>query len=544
MSQSQVLARKWRPKDFSNLIGQDHIIKALTNALEQKRLHHAYLFTGTRGVGKTTIARILAKALNCELGVTSSPCGKCTPCIEIDSGNFIDLVELDAASNTQVDNMRELLENALYVPTYARYKVYIIDEVHMLSKSAFNAMLKTLEEPPDHVKFILATTDPQKIPVTVLSRCLQFNLKQIPLSLIAAHLKYVLEQEKIICDEASLQLLARAAQGSMRDALSILDQAIIFGKGKIKESDVHSMLGTIDQVYLYDLLEAIIQKNGTELLNIADGIEAKSLSFDIALQEMAGLLHNLALVQVIPQIVNENLSEYKQIVSLSKRLSSEDLQLYYQIVLQGRADLGLAPDEYAGFTMTLMRMLAFVPENSLENTKTYAIPSAKNSNEQNPCTNSNLEQADPTVINDITAQNTDSCNAYQSDNDWPTLVNQLELNGMARMLAQNCEIRTYSKDNIELCLLSEHKHLLEKKYQDKVQVALNKHFGKNINLKFSVGKITGITPAELDNREKQMKQQQAITAIETDPVVRELVDSLDAKLINSSIKPIINGGSK
>jgi len=552
VSQSQVLARKWRPKDFSNLIGQDHIIKALTNALEQKRLHHAYLFTGTRGVGKTTIARILAKALNCELGVTSSPCGKCSPCIEIDSGNFIDLVELDAASNTQVDNMRELLENALYVPTYARYKVYIIDEVHMLSKSAFNAMLKTLEEPPDHVKFILATTDPQKIPVTVLSRCLQFNLKQIPLSLIAAHLKYVLEQEKIICDENSLQLLARAAQGSMRDALSILDQAIIFGKGKIKESDIHSMLGTIDQVYLYDLLEAIIQKNGTKLLNIADGIEAKSLSFDIALQEMAGLLHNLALVQVIPQIANENLSEYKQIVSLSKRLSPEDLQLYYQIVLQGRADLGLAPDEYAGFTMTLMRMLAFVPENSLENAKTYAIPSAKNSNEQSPSTNSkintnsniNLEQADPAVLNEITAQNTDSCNTYQSDNNWPALVNQLELNGMARMLAQNCEIRTYSKDNIELCLLSEHKHLLEKKYQDKVQVALNKHFGKSINLKFSVGKITGITPAELDNREKQMKQQQAITAIETDPVVRELVDSLDAKLINSSIKPIISGGSK
>ena len=552
MSQSQVLARKWRPKDFSNLIGQNHIIKALTNALEQKRLHHAYLFTGTRGVGKTTIARILAKALNCELGVTSSPCGKCSPCIEIDSGNFIDLVELDAASNTQVDNMRELLENALYVPTYARYKVYIIDEVHMLSKSAFNAMLKTLEEPPDHVKFILATTDPQKIPVTVLSRCLQFNLKQIPLSLIAAHLKYVLEQEKIICDVNSLQLLARAAQGSMRDALSILDQAIIFGKGKIKESDIRSMLGTIDQVYLYDLLEAIIQKNGTELLNIADGIEAKSLSFDIALQEIAGLLHNLALVQVIPQIANENLSEYKQIVSLSKRLSPEDLQLYYQIVLQGRADLGLAPDEYTGFTMTLMRMLAFVPENSLENAKTYAIPSAKNSNEQSPSTNSkintnsnsNLEQADPAVLNEITAQNTDSCNTYQSDNDWPALVNQLELNGMARMLAQNCEIKTYSKDNIELCLLSEHKHLLEKKYQDKVQVALNKHFGKNINLKFSVGKITGITPAELDNREKQMKQQQAITAIETDPVVRELVDSFDAKLINSSIKPIISGGSK
>ncbi len=250
MSQIQVLARKWRPKDFSGLTGQDHVIKALTNALEQKRLHHAYLFTGTRGVGKTTIARILAKALNCESGITAKPCGKCAACIEIDSGHFIDLVELDAASNTQVDNMRELLENALYAPTCARYKIYIIDEVHMLSKSAFNAMLKTLEEPPDHVKFVLATTEPQKIPITVLSRCLQFNLKQIPPTLIAIHLKYVLEQEKISYDEASLQLLARAAQGSMRDALSMLDQAIIFGKGKVEETEIHAMLGTIDQTYL------------------------------------------------------------------------------------------------------------------------------------------------------------------------------------------------------------------------------------------------------------------------------------------------------
>lgn len=555
VSQSQVLARKWRPKDFSSLIGQDHIIKALTNALKQKRLHHAYLFTGTRGVGKTTIARILAKAFNCESGITSSPCGNCPACVEIDSGNFVDLVELDAASNTQVDNMRELLENALYAPTCARYKIYIIDEVHMLSKSAFNAMLKTLEEPPDHVKFILATTDPQKIPVTILSRCLQFNLKQIPLTLIANHLKYVLEQEKISYEETSLLLLARAAQGSMRDALSILDQAIIFGKGKIEESEIHSMLGTIDQVYLYDLLEAIIQKNGAKMLNIADGIEAKSLSFDTALREMAGLFHNLALVQVVPQIINENLPEYKQIISLSEKFSPEDLQLYYQIALHGRADLGLAPDEYAGFTMALMRMLAFVPENSSEDTMTSKSPSAANSKEQNPRANKrinttpttpdiNIKNSAPAELNDITVFNSDSCSANQLDGDWPTLVNKLKLNGMAKMLAQNCEIKSYSTDKMELCLLAEHKHLLEKRYQDKVQIALNEHFRKNVHLRFSVGKITGITPAELDSREKQTKQQQAITAIETDPVVRELIDNFDAKLINSSIKPINNGGSE
>ena len=551
MSQSQVLARKWRPKNFSSLIGQDHIIKALTNALEQKRLHHAYLFTGTRGVGKTTIARILAKSLNCESGVTSNPCGNCPACIEIDSGNFIDLVELDAASNTQVDNMRELLENALYAPTSARYKIYIIDEVHMLSKSAFNAMLKTLEEPPEHVKFILATTDPQKIPVTVLSRCLQFNLKQIPIALITEHLKYVLGQEKIISDETSLQLLARAAQGSMRDALSILDQAIIFSKGKIEESGVHAMLGTIDQVYLYDLLEAILQKNGTNLLNIADGIEAKSLSFDTALQDLARLLHTLSLAQIVPQAINENIPEYKQIISLSKRFSPEELQLYYQIALHGRNDLGLAPDEYAGFTMTLMRMLAFIPENLLENAKASVPPSDLNLKEQSSLANkkisttpdSNLQHISPKILNDVRVPNTYSNSADQSDIDWPLLVNQLKLNGMAKMLAQNCEIKSYSTGNLELCLLAEHKHLLERKYQDKVKIALNEHFGNNIFLKFSVGKVTGITPAELDNREQKTKQQQAITAIETDPIVRQLMDDFDAKLINSSIKPINKGDS-
>jgi len=424
--------------------------------------------------------------------------------------------------------------------------------VHMLSKSAFNAMLKTLEEPPDHVKFILATTDPQKIPVTVLSRCLQFNLKQIPLSLITEHLKHVLEQEKIASDETSLQLLARAAQGSMRDALSILDQAIIFSKGKVEESRVHAMLGTIDQVYLYDLLEAILQKNGANLLNIADGIEAKSLSFDNALQDLARLLHTLSLAQIVPQSINENIPEYKQIIALSKKFSPEELQLYYQIALNGRDDLGLAPDEYAGFTMTLMRMLAFIPENLSGNTKVLAPPSDLNSIAQTPNINKNIsiasdsnsEHIPPAILNDVKDPNLYSNDAGQSDIHWPSLVNQLKLNGMARMLAQNCEIKNYSTGSLELCLLAEHKHLLEKRYQDKVKVALNEHFGNNIYLKFSVGTVTGITPAELDNREKKTKQQQAITAIETDPIVRQLMDNFDAKLINSSIKPINKGDSE
>jgi len=544
LSQTQVLARKWRPKDFSGLTGQNHIVQALTNALEQKRLHHAYLFTGTRGVGKTTIARILSKALNCETGITSTPCGKCSACIEIDSGHFVDLVELDAASNTQVDNMRELLENALYAPTCARYKIYIIDEVHMLSKSAFNAMLKTLEEPPDHVKFMLATTDPQKIPITVLSRCLQFNLKQIPPNLIAIHLKYVLEQEKISYDEASLQLLARAAQGSMRDALSMLDQAIIFGKGKVEETEVHAMLGNIDQSYLYDLLEALAQKDGAQMLAVADAIEVRSLSFDVALQDLARLFHSLSLAQIVPQAISEDAQEHEQICSLAKKFMPEDLQLFYQIALHGRSDLGLAPDEYSGFTMALMRMLAFAPESSSENITASLRPSSVISKEKLPLCdgkgeklNIKTEHATASALKVQTALNPDTC-TNQSNGNWAVLMNQLKLNGMTKMLAQNCEMKSFSTDNIELCVQEEYEHLLEKTYQDKIKTALSEHFRKPIRLKFSVGSVAGMTPAELNTRERQAKQLQAITAIETDSFVRELIDNFDAKLIISSIKPI------
>lgn len=544
MSQTQVLARKWRPKDFSSLIGQDHVVRALSNALEQKRLHHAYLFTGTRGVGKTTIARILAKALNCESGITTKPCCKCSACIEIDNGHFVDLIELDAASHTQVDNMRELLESALYAPNCARYKIYIIDEVHMLSKSAFNAMLKTLEEPPNHVKFVLATTEPQRIPITVLSRCLQFNLKQIPSALIVNHLKYVLKQEKINWDEASLQLLARAAQGSVRDALSMLDQAIIFGGGKVEETIIHNMLGTVDQSYLYDLLEALLQKNGDQMLAVADTIESRSLSFDAALQELAILFHRLSLAQVIPQTNHENTVEDERISSLAEKFLPEDLQLFYQIALHGRADLGLAPDEYSGFTMTLMRMLAFTPESSSKNKMDSNFRSNATPKENLSLVNKKQNSPDISTVN-ISSQSLnveiastlDSCTS-QFNSDWAALISKLKLNGMAKMLAQNCEMKNSSVDSFELCVQAEHKHLLEKTYQDKIKKALNEYFKKPVQLKFSIGSVSGMTPAELDTREKQAKQKQAVASIETDPFVRELVDNFDAKLIISSIKPI------
>jgi DNA polymerase-3 subunit gamma/tau len=361
MSATSVLARKWRPKTFAQLAGQEHVVQALSNALTQNRLHHAYLFTGTRGVGKTTIARIFAKSLNCVNGITAIPCGVCSACTEIDSGRFVDLIELDAASNTQVDNMRELLESALYAPTSGRFKVYIIDEVHMLSKSAFNAMLKTLEEPPAHVKFILATTDPQKIPVTVLSRCLQFNLKQLPPALILTHLQYVLGQENIPFEAGALALLSRAAQGSMRDALSLLDQAIAYSDSKVDEATVRNMLGAIDQSYLYDLLQTLLVRDGAGLLRIADDMAIRSLTFDAALQDLATLLHRVALAQTVPLAIAEDEPERARLLELAQHFSAEEVQLFYQIAIHGRNEIDLAPDEYAGFTMTLLRMLAFMP---------------------------------------------------------------------------------------------------------------------------------------------------------------------------------------
>jgi len=358
----QVLARKWRPKSFDTLVGQEHVVRALTHALETQRLHHAYLFTGTRGVGKTTIARILAKALNCETGITPTPCGQCSACQEIDAGRFVDLLEVDAATNTRVDEMRQLLENATYAPTRGRFKVYVIDEVHMLSNSAFNAMLKTLEEPPAHIKFILATTDPQKIPVTVLSRCLQFNLKQMPQGHIVEHLTRILEQEAVPTEPAALRHLAKAAAGSMRDALSLLDQAIAHGAGKVEDEGVQAMLGTVGDDHLFALLDALREGQVARMLDTAAAMDARSLSFEAALQSMASLLQRIAVYQFAPESVSDTF-EAERLKPYAEAFDPEFLQLAYQIVIHGRDELPLAPDEYAGFTMTLLRLHAFRPES-------------------------------------------------------------------------------------------------------------------------------------------------------------------------------------
>ena len=364
----QVLARKYRPKSFATLVGQEHVVRALTHALDQQRLHHAYLFTGTRGVGKTTLSRILAKSFNCEKGVTSQPCGVCDACTAIDAGRFVDYIEMDAASNRGVDEMAALLEQAVYSPSNARFKVYMIDEVHMLTNHAFNSMLKTLEEPPPHVKFILATTDPQKIPVTVLSRCLQFNLKQMPPGHIVGHLESLLAQEQIEFEVPALRLLAKGAQGSMRDALSLTDQAIAFAAGKVSLDAVQSMLGALDQAYLFRLLDALAANDGRAMLDIADEMSTRSLSFKAALQDLGSVLHQIAIAQTVPAAIADDLPERQELLRLADQFSSEDIQLFYQIVVHGRNELGLAPDEYAGFSMTLLRLLAFSPVTSSSGT--------------------------------------------------------------------------------------------------------------------------------------------------------------------------------
>lgn len=541
----QVLARKWRPKSFSTLVGQDHVVRALTNALEQQRLHHAYLFTGTRGVGKTTLARILAKSLNCQTGITATPCGVCDACIEIDKGRFIDLIEVDAASNTQVDAMRDLLDNAQYAPTSGRFKVYIIDEVHMLSKSAFNAMLKTLEEPPAHVKFILATTDPQKVPVTVLSRCLQFNLRQMATSTIVEHLQNILNQEHIAFETTAIHLIARAAAGSMRDALSLTDQAIAYGNQTVNEVEVRSMLGAIDQSYLYDIIHALLNQDSAGLIEKAKQMDARSISFEAALNDLAGLLHQIAIVQNSPESIAQDLPERAALLILANKINAETLQLYYQICILGRRDISLAPDEYAGFTMTLLRMLAFSPnENTAQKAvpkqttaTSTAAPSSSSAREsiakpmiEVPQATIQLAEENNTAISD----STESTTAFNGD--WRSLVeNKLKL-GLARALAQNCEMIRYDENSITLRVAESQKHLASPNYQDKLSGAIDAHFGHKIKLHFEIGQDAN-TPAKQIAIEKATVQSNAETAILQDDFVQALISDFGATIIPNSIKP-------
>ena len=590
----QVLARKWRPKSFETLVGQDHVVRALSNALDQQRLHHAYLFTGTRGVGKTTLARILAKSLNCETGISAKPCGVCSACTEIDRGRFVDLIEVDAASNTQVDAMRDLLDNAQYAPSAGRFKVYIIDEVHMLSKSAFNAMLKTLEEPPAHVKFILATTDPQKVPVTVLSRCLQFNLRQMAGTSIIDHLQNILTQEAIPFQASALHLIARAADGSMRDALSLTDQAIAYGGQSVNEAEVRDMLGAIDQSYLYQLINALLAEDGAALIAQAQAMEQRSLSFESALNDLAQLLHQIAVAQTVPDSVAHDLPERAVLLDFAQRIPAATLQLYYQIALLGRRDIGLAPDELAGFSMSLLRMLAFSPKDqALSNASPPALKlqttslapltasvatvvsdtASAPSVAENEASKSKVphekslqapheetapapsmdeipyEEAMPSEpIPMAEAANADAEYSHnepmpvdaglsrQFNGDWRNLVDNLKL-GLARALSQHCELISYDENSISLSVPEMQKHLLLPNYQEKLSTAINQYFDKKIKLHFSVGG-TGNTLAQQINQEKAQAQSTAETAIEEDGFVQALINDFGAQIIPNSIKPI------
>ena len=563
-----VLARKYRPKSFETLVGQPHVVRALTNALTQQRLHHAYLFTGTRGVGKTTIARILAKSLNCETGITATPCGVCSACTEIDRGRFVDMLEVDAASNTQVDAMRDLLDNAQYAPTVGRFKVYIIDEVHMLSKSAFNAMLKTLEEPPAHVKFILATTDPQKVPVTVLSRCLQFNLRQMGSQTINEHLQYVLAQENIAYEPAALNLISRAAAGSMRDALSLTDQAIAYGNQTVNEAEVRSMLGAIDQSYLYDIIQSLINNDGAALIEKALGMQVRNISFEAALNDLANILHQIAMTQTVPDSLANDLPERTILLDLAAKLLPETLQLYYQIALLGRRDIGLAPDEYAGFTMTLLRMLAFTPSDkgTFTPSEKGAITSTEKISEKvvtpatgsNPLTNSKtpIEQISPpnnppaqskqaiaeaTISHQIEAVNSELIQPL-FDGDWRSFVDtHLQKLGLGRALAQNCEMIAFDENSISLRVDEANKHLIGATYQDKLSAAINAQLGKKIKLIFEIGNSQAAatnTPAKQIAVEKATIQSSAEDAIMGDPFVQDLMQQFGATIIPNSIKPL------
>lgn len=362
----QVLARKWRPKNFKELVGQDHVMQALVNALDNDRLHHAYLFSGTRGVGKTTIARIFSKSLNCDSGIGSEPCGVCSSCVEIDQGRSLDLMEIDAASRTGVDDMRELLENVQYAPTHGRFKVYLIDEVHMLSKHSFNALLKTLEEPPEHVKFLLATTDPQKLPITVLSRCLQFNLKRMSVEQIEQHLAFILAEENIEFDDRSLVLLAQAADGSMRDALSLLDQTIAHGAGKIEVEQVESMLGTVSSSYIVSIIEQVIAGDAKAVLKAVQGMHQASPDYQRICADLISLLYHMALYQRDEKSLSLDDQYQQDIKRLSPLVKPEMIQLYYQIMLNGRVDLEIAPNEAQGFDMLMLRLLAFAPNEQVD----------------------------------------------------------------------------------------------------------------------------------------------------------------------------------
>jgi DNA polymerase-3 subunit gamma/tau len=536
------LARKWRPRAFAELIGQDHVRRALVNALETGRVHHAFLFTGTRGVGKTTIARILAKCLNCETGVTATPCGQCASCREIDAGRFVDLIEVDAASRTKVDDTRELLDNVQYSPTRGRYKVYLIDEVHMLSTHSFNALLKTLEEPPPHVKFLLATTDPQKLPVTVLSRCLQFNLKRIPVAQIATHLRAILEREGIAFEPAGLQLVAQAADGSMRDGLSLLDQLIAFGGGRAGEAEARAMLGTIARDHVMQLAERLAAAEPQELLRHARSLEEWAPDYAQLLDELASLLARIALKQVVKDFDGDDLYSPELLERLAGAIPPEDVQLYYQTAVIGRRDLALAPDPRTGFEMALLRMVAFRPQTGSGEIRASGSALAARGTASGVSTAVSpvgaIASAPVAPPAPAPASRPPSAASSPAAQEWAAIISALELQGATRQLAAHCVLVGREGAVVRLGLDPRSKVIRTAALEDKLAQALAKYYGEPVRLEFTAVTSQGETPAQAEQRAFQQQADSARRAFESDPGVQGFRDRFGATPLPETIRPV------
>jgi DNA polymerase-3 subunit gamma/tau len=528
-----VLARKWRPRSFEELVGQDHVRRALTNALDSGRIHHAFLFTGTRGVGKTTIARIFAKSLNCERGVSSKPCGECGACRDIDAGRFVDLLEVDAASRTKVDDTRELLDNVQYSPARGRCKVYLIDEVHMLSTHSFNALLKTLEEPPPHVKFLLATTDPQKLPVTVLSRCLQFHLRRLPLPLIQERLASIAAAEKVEFEPAALRAIARSAEGSMRDALSLLDQVLAFGGGRALESEVRSLLGTLDRRHVESMLTALASGDGASLMACVAELDERAPDYDQALGELAAAIQRMALLQALPDLTSEDEEQDVALAGLAPRFSPEDLQLLYQIAIMARRDLDFAPDARGGFEMALLRMLAFRPETAGRSLASFADAASVAAE---PAPGGRVRTAAPATV---AAASRRAVSARDSGSgDWLATVAALGLQGPASQLAAHCVLVERAGDVIKLRLDAAGEHYRRPQLEQKLGEALSNHFGTTVRLSIAVSEAEEPTPARQQARAADDRQRAAEAAIDADANVRTLREVFGATVQPGSVKPL------
>jgi DNA polymerase-3 subunit gamma/tau len=537
-----VLARKWRPRRFEELVGQQHVVKALINSLAAERVHHAYLFSGTRGVGKTTVARILAKALNCVEGVVSEPCGVCEACVAIDEGRFVDLLEVDAASRTKVDDTRDLLDNVQYAPTSGRFKVYLIDEVHMLSKHSFNALLKTLEEPPPHVKFLLATTDPQKLPVTVLSRCLQFNLKRLTLKQIQDQLSKICDEEGVNSESSGLAALARGADGSMRDALSLLDQAIAFGGGDVTKESADAMLGTIDRGHVIRLLEGLAAADGAALLNEIAAVDEFAPDYGSILDELMGELQRLAVIQIVGS--DDMQEEHEALLELAGAISAEDVQLYYQIAVQGRRDLSACRDLRSSMEMTLLRMLAFRP-GAVVATGSDAVsgqqstgPKIASSPAPTPIRKSapirvpQQESAGQTQLNSASV-----VSVQPITGDWETLLGAANISGAARQLAEHCTVKEQSANRIALILDEESAHLNTTQVKGRLEAELREHLGRELRLEIGAGAPPVATPAQIREAGEDQRMRSAREAIEQDPNVKAVQAAFDAVLETDSIQP-------